>query len=106
MQRVQASILQLIGSLDPSLSQYIIPQDPDILAAAAVRWDTLQHLKFAVPFEQVKIDVFLGELTTMIIVKYYGLYSRVYWDVTSYFACGYFSPLMLVWLISPEPLNI
>lgn len=83
MQRVQASILQFIGSLDPSLSQHIIPQDPDVLAAAAVRWDTLQHLKFAMPFEQVKIDVFLGELTAIIRVQYSGVYSRVYWDVTS-----------------------
>lgn len=69
MQRVQASILQLIGSLDPSLSHHIIPQDPDTLAAAAVRWDTLQHLKFAMPFEKVKIDVFLGELTVYRIIQ-------------------------------------
>ncbi|KAK4317884.1 hypothetical protein Pmani_011063 [Petrolisthes manimaculis] len=67
MQRVQASILQLIGSLDPSLSQHIIPQDPDTLAAAAVRWDILQHLKFAMPFEQVKIDVFLDDLLPIVV---------------------------------------
>ncbi|XP_042208389.1 DNA-dependent protein kinase catalytic subunit-like [Homarus americanus] len=62
MRKVQLSILRLIGSLDPKLSMCVIPQDPDTLAAAAVRWDTLKHIKFATPFEQVKIDIFLDDI--------------------------------------------
>ncbi|XP_071521265.1 DNA-dependent protein kinase catalytic subunit-like [Panulirus ornatus] len=62
IQKVQLSILHLIGSLDPELSLCVIPQDPDSLAAAAVRWDTHKHIRFATPFEQVKIDVFLDDL--------------------------------------------
>ncbi|XP_069947778.1 DNA-dependent protein kinase catalytic subunit isoform X2 [Cherax quadricarinatus] len=62
MRRVQLAILRLIGSLDASLSVCVIPQDPDSMAAAAVRWDTLKHIKFAMPFEQLKIDIFLDDL--------------------------------------------
>lgn len=60
MKKIQSSILQLIGGLDPSLGQYVIPQDPDSLAAAAVRWDCQKHIRFAVPFEQTKVDIYLG----------------------------------------------
>ncbi|MPC97929.1 hypothetical protein E2C01_093274 [Portunus trituberculatus] len=60
MKKIQSSILQLIGGLDPSLGQYVIPQDSDCLAAAAVRWDCQKHIRFAMPFGQAKIDVYLG----------------------------------------------
>ena len=61
MRKVQMAILRLVGSLDPSLSLSVIPQDPDSLAALAVRWDTIKHIKFATPFEQTKIDIKLGK---------------------------------------------
>lgn len=61
MKKVQLSILKLIGGLDPSLGQYVIPQDPDSLAAAAVRWDCQKHILFALPFGQTKIDIYLGK---------------------------------------------
>ena len=62
MRQVQLSILHLIGSLDPKLSLCVVPQDADTLSTAAVRWDTQKHIRFAMPFEQVKIDIFLGNL--------------------------------------------
>uniref|UniRef100_A0A0P4W3R0 non-specific serine/threonine protein kinase n=1 Tax=Scylla olivacea TaxID=85551 RepID=A0A0P4W3R0_SCYOL len=67
MKRVQSLILQLIGGLDPSLGQYVIPQDADSLAAAAVCWDSQKHIRFAMPFGQAKIDIYLDDLLPRVV---------------------------------------
>ncbi|XP_050692200.1 DNA-dependent protein kinase catalytic subunit-like isoform X2 [Eriocheir sinensis] len=67
MKKVQLSILQLIGGLNPSLGQYVIPQDPDSLAAATVRWDCQKHIRFALPFNQTKIDIHLDDLLPRVV---------------------------------------
>ncbi|ROT76685.1 putative DNA-dependent protein kinase catalytic subunit-like [Penaeus vannamei] len=62
MQKIQLMILRLIGSLDPLLRLHTIPQDPDTIASAAVRWNVQKLVKFATPFEHIKIDIYLDDL--------------------------------------------
>ncbi|XP_063611240.1 DNA-dependent protein kinase catalytic subunit-like [Penaeus indicus] len=62
MQKIQLMILRLIGGLDPLLRLHTIPKDPDTIASAAVRWNIQKLVKFATPFEHIKIDIHLDDL--------------------------------------------
>ena len=67
MRKVQDLILDFIGGLPLNMSMDIIPQDPDTLAEAAVRWTPYKHVKFATPFRDTKIDIYLDDLLPHIV---------------------------------------
>ena len=60
MRKVQLSIIQLLGTLDHNVSFSIIPFHQE--NSGALAWDTVNHVQFSFPYQQIKLDVYLDEI--------------------------------------------
>lgn len=61
MRKIQLSILELLGNLDQKLCFAVVPDQDDCIAQSALAWDTEKHVKFSMPFQQIKLDIYLGK---------------------------------------------
>lgn len=60
--KIRHQILRLLGSLGGQTNMLVLGNtDP----SKAVTWDTNNHLTFAVPFQDMKPNIYLGKVTTL-----------------------------------------
>lgn len=59
--RMKLKVLQFLGELGGCYNQYVVNCDVEEILHAAVSWSTTQHIKFDMPFKDVKADIYLGK---------------------------------------------
>ena len=60
----------LLGSLGGSVNQSLVIINSEEIGKLAVAWDTEKHLRFDVPFVDLKPSIYLGNVTAMFINVY------------------------------------
>lgn len=61
--KVRHQILRLLGSLGGQTNMLLLG-NKDIDPSKVVAWDTENHLTFAVPFQDMKPNIYLGRIKT------------------------------------------
>jgi len=59
--QVQQRCVLLLGSLGGAVNNVLVTSNAEELAKAAMAWDREKHLKFAVPFVDIKPVIHLGK---------------------------------------------
>ena len=59
---VKQKCVTLLGDLGGEVNQMLILNDQQMIAECATAWDTQQHLKFDMPFIDIKPTIYLGNL--------------------------------------------
>ena len=60
LEEVRMRCVRLLGSLGGEINVHLLTTDPEDLAKQAVSWDNNKHLKFEVPFMDVKPEIYFG----------------------------------------------
>ena len=58
---MQQQCVTLLGSLGGSVNHAMVQSEAEEVAKAAVAWDTVQHLKFDMPFMDIKPVIYFGK---------------------------------------------
>jgi DNA-dependent protein kinase catalytic subunit len=56
-------IMKYLGSLGGSVNTAMLAHVDDDIAKTAITWDTQQHLKFDMPFVDMKPTIYLGNIS-------------------------------------------
>lgn len=63
--KMQISILHFLGSLGGQVNAGLVEtESAATYAAKAVAWDSKEHLELALPFQDLKPTIYLGEMVT------------------------------------------
>ena len=63
LSKVKQRCVHLLGVLGGSTNHALITSNPEELAKAAIAWDTEMHLKYQVPFIDIKPTIYFGKFT-------------------------------------------
>lgn len=74
--KIRHQILRLLGTLGGQTNMLVLGNtDP----SKAVTWDTNNHLTFAVPFQDMKPNIYLGKVTTLLYAQKFKCVSIFMW---------------------------
>ena len=59
--QVRQRCVLLLGSLGGAINNVLVTSNAEELAKAAVAWDRVKHLKFDLPFVDIKPVIYFGE---------------------------------------------
>lgn len=62
MENIRIRIIHFLGSLGSSVNQHLIDKAEDSNLQA---WDTEKHLKFCLPFVDIKPEIYLGNTSIL-----------------------------------------
>ncbi len=60
LEAVQQRIIYLLGSFGGNINSCLVSTSAEDIARAAVAWDNEKHLKFDVPFMDIKPVIYFG----------------------------------------------
>ena len=62
LSEVRHRIVKLLGSLGGAVNQALVSNKTEDIAKVAVAWDTTKHLKFDMPFMDIKPTIYFGKI--------------------------------------------
>lgn len=78
LSKVRHRILILLGSLGGRCNLGLLGgKEAKVASSKGIAWDTKQHLSFAVPFQDMKPTVFLGETKLFCFGFFYRIATRL-----------------------------
>ena len=62
--QVKQRIIKYLGQLGGSVNYHLLSNAYDEISRKAIAWDTMQHLKFDMPFVDMKPTIYLGKYSS------------------------------------------
>ena len=108
LSQVKYRIIKYLGSLGGSLNYNLLTNAQDEITKQAISWDSQKHLKFDMPFMDMKPTIYLGEYpASMHKRKRYKVHLCLFWEYSTkyekenglfdYSMCFKYIQINLIW---------
>lgn len=81
---VKQRIIRYLGSLGGSTNHALMSRSDEEISRQAIAWDSHQHLKFDIPFVDMKPTIYLGEQFMIVSLQSMLFYKKADWSMKSW----------------------